>query len=173
MTIKSTIIGLASLLAIAFTGGTASAQYRDRGFDGYNNYQTGDWFFDSYGETETFRPGYQLRHETYGRVLAVKTVYVRGSRMPHLAALITTYAHEKIVVDLGPTWRANRLGLRPYGDRLWVTGERVNIRGRNIILARTARTEYRRIAINNGDRRFDMRYRPRQQAIRYRYEYRY
>src|SRR5688500_3362784 len=98
MTIKTMFIGIASVLAIAFTSGSASAQYRDRGFDGYNNYETGDWMFDSYGEYEEFHPGYQ--REIYGRVLAVKTVYQRGSRQPHLAALITTYAKDRIVVDL-------------------------------------------------------------------------
>jgi hypothetical protein len=167
--IKNMLIGVAGLAAIAFSTGTASAQYRDRGWDGYNNYQTGDWFFDRYGEHENFQTGYYTRGEVYGRVLAVKHVYVQSTRQPHLVALIRTYDHRNITVDLGPAWKARRLALRSYGDRLWVTGEHVNIRGRDLILARTARTEYRRIAINGAERRFDWRYQKnRQQVIRYR-----
>jgi hypothetical protein len=167
--IKKMLIGIAGLAAIVFTTGNASAQYRQRGFDGYNNYQTGDWFFDRYGEHENFRPGHHTRGEVYGRVLAVKHVYVQNTRSPHLVALIRTYDDRNITVDLGPAWKARRLGLRPYGDRLWVTGEYINMRGRDLILARTARTEHRRIAVNGADRRWDWRFhKNRQQVIRYR-----
>jgi hypothetical protein len=149
---KTMLLGLAGALAIGLLGGTASAQSwgwstGPQPYDRYDNPNlvTGDWFFDNYG-TENIRPGYY--REIYGRVLAVKKVWVRGHQEPHLAALITTYSHQKITVDLGDEFSARRLALRPYGDRLWVTGEFVNLNGRPLILARTARTEFRRIAVD-------------------------
>lgn len=153
MTIKKLLIGIAGLMTalLVTSTGTANAQYRSWNWgEPYDQrYDRSDWFFDQYHE-DNIAPG-QFR-EIYGRVLAVKTAYVGNHREPHLLALITTYSKQKLVVDLGSAWKARRLALRPYGDRLWVTGELVNIRGRWVVLARTARTEFRRIVANRHER---------------------
>src|SRR5688572_12764220 len=94
MTTKTTIVGIAGLLAALLTTGTAAAQeprfdadYQRYG-GGYDQGDKGnDWFFDFLDENDR-----QDRDaEVYGRVLAIKQVRFSGSSERHLVALINTY----------------------------------------------------------------------------------
>jgi hypothetical protein len=98
---------------------------------------------------------YQQQQEAktiQGRVVAMKSVRLRGTQQQNLAALIRTAEGQRRVVDLGPMGRARQLDL-DLGDRLVVRGRMAQVGNQRILIANQARVGDRTISIDRSMQR--------------------
>lgn len=87
-----------------------------------------------------------------GRVLATKTVQLRGTNQRNLVALVRTPEGMRRLVDLGPRSDARQLQLAA-GDQLAVRGPVATVNGRQIVIAEQARSDAASLDIDRSMQR--------------------
>jgi hypothetical protein len=87
-----------------------------------------------------------------GRVVALKSVRLRGTEERNLVTMIRTAEGKQKVIDLGPRAQARQLDLE-IGDRLVVRGREAQVGDQMILVANEARTSERTLSIDRSRQR--------------------